>query len=400
MTNSTQGSTSQAMTRVPQRPDPAALAVFNRSLREQTSITEVLQRAAAQGHLVSPATSCGQLAEGMAVVFSTVLVDVERDTYAIGSDGGDDGAKGAKRGLSKSALDKIAMAAGVSWDPTLSHRLDDGRDPHFCAYVAVGTYHSLDGSPVTIQGTKQVDLRPGSPTVEALVERYRAKLAQWERGGKRGYQPKDPTGQIREQRLHILSLAESKARNRAIRGLGIRTSYSVADLAKPFVIAKSMWTGQTEDPELRREFALLNAKMRLAGMRALYGEPRPQVALLPRAPAPPIGTTLDAIDDEPDPEPEEPVEEPAATNEPLGQETATADGPPPAPAADAPARSGLVIPGGNAKGTPLEDASDGDLQYWADRLEKALADGSTRPQYRERDEALACAMRDEQARRR
>lgn len=397
-----QRSTSAAMTRLPPRPDSAALAVFNRSLQEQKSVTEVLQLAADECHLVSPATSCGELPEGTAVCFSTVLLDVERDTYAVGG-GDDDGGGGGKRGLSKHALDKIAMASGVSWDPHLSRRTDDGRTPGYCAWVAVGSYRDFSGTTVTIQGSKEVDLRPGSPVVEALLERYRTKLAKWERGGKRNYEPKDPTGMLREQRLHIMSLCETKARLRAIRSLGIRTAYTPAELARPFVVARLHFNGVTDDPELRREFALMNARAMLAGSRALYGDPRPPMALLPGVPAPPVGTTLDTIVDEPElePEPEGPVEEPAATGEPLRPETASADGPPSAPAArTAPERTGFVIPGGNAKGTPLEDASDGDLQYWADRLEKALADGSTRPQYRERDEALACAMRDEQARRR
>jgi hypothetical protein len=43
--------------------------------------------------------------------------------------------------------------------------------------------------------------------------------------------------------------------NRAIRRLGIRTSYEQTDLAKPFLVARIMFTGQTDDPELKRLFA-------------------------------------------------------------------------------------------------------------------------------------------------
>jgi hypothetical protein len=40
--------------------------------------------------------------------------------------------------------------------------------------LAVGTVRHFDGSEKTIQGTKEVDLRDGSPQVEALWSRYRS----------------------------------------------------------------------------------------------------------------------------------------------------------------------------------------------------------------------------------
>lgn len=54
-----------------------------------------------------------------------------------------------------------------------------------------------------------MDLRDGSPQIEALYARAQ--------GGR-----KDPTNQIREMRLHIMAHAESKARLRAIRSIGVR----------------------------------------------------------------------------------------------------------------------------------------------------------------------------------
>jgi hypothetical protein len=62
-------------------------------------------------------------------------------------------------------------------------------------------------------------------------------------------------------------------------------------------------------------------------------------------------------------------------------------------------RSGFTIPGGRSKGRPLEEADDTDLTYWGGRLEQELTDGTGKPQFRERNEALACAIRAEQGRR-
>ncbi len=409
---------------------PAPLANFTGSSRDVARIGATLASAAKDCHLVSPATSVGQLPEGCSVSLSKVLVDVEHETYSVagGGDGGDDGnskggdakSKGGKLGLSKTALDRIAAAAGVSWDPDRSRRLDDGRDPNYCSFLAVGSYRHFDGREVVVMGQKEMDLRDKSPQVEALWSRYKAKLQRWERNGKQGWAPKPPDGQIREMRLHICSHAESKARLRAIRALGIRTSYTREELTKPFVIAKIAFTGETNDPALRQQFALMTATAMLAGARALYGDtaPRRLPAPAPVVSAPPLREELEDDDIAPEPEPAEAEQvsrastssaSPAAagpTELPRGRDTAPAafrseqpDEPPPADDSHAAERepSGSVIPGGRHKGQAIEDADDRDLAYWADRIEGDLEAGRTKPSFRERDEKLVAAIRREQA---
>jgi len=243
-------------------------------------VVTALTEASAQFHLVSPATACGGLPEGTEVVISMVTVDcrldqrgkpVSSDIYPVGS---------GKFGLGKAPLDRIAGAAGVDWDPVLTRRLDDGRDPHYCSFQAVGYVRSFDGSRRTITGTKEMDLRAGSPQCEALAARRTDGSG-------------DADKQIREMRLHILGHAESKAKLRAIRSLGLQTSYPIEDLRRPFAVARLMFTGRSQDPELRREFARMNAEAMIGGTRALYGAP----ALPPAAPAP-RGYSTDVADDE------------------------------------------------------------------------------------------------------
>jgi len=386
-------------TTAPAKPD--ALATFNRITRDAATVGEALERAQAVGHLVSPATSTGTLPEGTSIALSAVLVDVVKETYPI--PGGD------LRGLGKVALDRIALAAGVSWDPRASHRLDDGRDPRFCAYLAVGSVRMFDGSTCTITGEKELDMRDGSPAVEALRARYQDKLADWKRD-KQGLAPKSPEAQISEVRVHLLSHAASKAKLRAVRSLGIRTSYTKTELAKPFVVAKLTFTGETSDPELRREFALMRAASFLGAHESLYGAGPPAAPQLPPGRrAPPVGTVVDedgvietADVDEPAPAPPTPpattapVAEPDASQTPPGAAVAPVQE---TRAAARAAASGFCIPGGRSKGTPLEKADDRDLSYWAERLEQEIADGTGKPQFRDRNEALARAIRGEQGRR-
>lgn len=340
--------------------------------------------------LVSPATSVRTLPEGTEVAFSRLFVDTNKDSGEVYDVGG------GKWGLGRVVLDKIAAQAGVTWDPVQSRRLDDGSDPHYCVYHAVGTYRQFDGSTVQIMGTKEMDLRDGSAQVEALVERYQQKLDRWERDRK-GYPPKDPrSGQIREMRLHILAHAETKARLRAIRAMGIKSSYSLQELKKPFVVARLMWTGHSEDPELRKlAFQMRAMQMTGAGL-AMFGGGMPAMqaaAALPSAapvgpalPAPaappPVGGGLDEDDfgyeDHTSHRGTEPAPPPMKTACPPDGPSHPADdygdyGPPPdePPAGDEP-----CIEFGKNEGVPLSQLADRQLDWYIRTAKEELGDDS------------------------
>lgn len=316
-------------------------------------------------HLCSPFTAAGALPEGCGVQITLVQVDVDNETYDVG---------GGKLGLAKTALERVSHGIGISWDPELSRRLDDGRDPHYVHFKVVGRYRASDGQQQVVIGEKEMDLRDGSPQVEGLWDRYRASKAKFE-AGKAKYAPKEPTAQIREMRLHILGHAETKARLRAIRSMGIRTSYAREELAKPFACARVVFTGRTEDPELRREFSKMTAASFLGGSRSLYGEPVSQPRALPPSghAAPPVGTVRDE-DDFVDVHPE--------TGEVFeGRPTPATEPSQAAPASSserrAPASRGgdaPVMKFGKSKGTPIDEADEDDLTWYAGALRKSVND--------------------------
>lgn len=311
-----------------------ALARFSQTSRNATQITQALEQASREYHLVSPATSVGQLPEGCGVAMSTVLIDPDpkhSEVYPIkGSD---------KLGLHRAALDKLAAAAGISWDSAQSRRLDDGSDPHYCCFRAVGTYRSFDGTEVQIMGTKEMDLREGSDQA---------------RGAGSG---------LVVQRQFIMGHAETKARLRAIRSIGIRTGYTREELTKPFVVARLMWTGESNDPELRRAFAMKQADAMLGGSRALFGHgAMPHVAtapLLAPTPPPPVGSVRD-VDEAP---PEQNYEPP-----PPKQQAG------PAQSRGAPDPGGFEITFGKNKGKHLRDLSTRQLEWYKEAFEKSVSD--------------------------
>ncbi len=405
---------------------------FSGTYRSASRVSDMLARAATECHLVSPMRSCGKLPDGCEVALSVVYLDVEHETYPVTGDGNAPG--GGQLGLSKTALERIAAAAGVSWDVRASGRVDDGSDPRYCLFRAVGYVRDFDGVPREIGDHKELDLREGSDEIESLWARYREKVANWKRGGSRGYEPRSPEAQIRELRRHIVSHAETKARNRAIRSIGVRTSYAPHELERPFAVAKLVFTGASNDPGLRAMFAAKRADALLGGMMGLYGEAKAPAGVSKVAP-PPVGkhaveededdgVEIEHIDPEtgevtrtraPAPPLVAPAPRPAASRArrappppanppPARAETASpappaAPPPPPAPTAsvDAPRLSGLTIPGGREKGVPIENASDEALAYWANRIANNVAD---RTSYQPaRDEAWVRAANAETERR-
>lgn len=243
-------------------------------------------------HLVSPAPSVSRLPEGCAVSITMVwLKPDDHDTYPI---------KGSQnRGLSKASLNAIANAAGVKWDPFLCCRLDDGSDPLYVRYQAVGRWSSLDGTDLEFKATKELDLRQGSPLAKSLSEK-----------------------QLLEQRIHIQSHAETKAKLRAIRdGLAIRTSYEPDAFQLPWCVVKLAFTGHSEDPQIRLANAMAIQQKMLGGVATMYrgpmhgavpvlpGGPAPAEAPMmqahhpqvpPKLPPPPVGNTRVEYDSSPD----------------------------------------------------------------------------------------------------
>lgn len=359
------------------------------SYRNPKVVTEWLARAQEQGHLVSPATACGALPEGCEVAITAVQVDIENETYDVGM---------GKRGLGGAVLDRISAGVGITADPVASGRLDNGSDPRYCRYKWVGHYRSFDGQIMTLTGEKEMDLREGSPQVEAIIERCIRKLGrdadQMDERTKRRVGREKAENQIREMRLHIQAHAQTKARLRAIRSMGVRAAYPADDLKRPFLMARVMFTGRTDDPALRRTFGEMTAASFLGGTRALYGgaapEPAARVIDLPAdrngcgAP-PPVGSVpLDEDDYLPEPTPTRTASDSGGGRQPPQDQPRSADG---AAAIDT---SKVYMPG-KGKGV-VADAEDKDLKYWGDRLDRDLRDGKVADQYLDRTKKQLAAI--------
>lgn len=345
---------------------------------EPNAVNQRMSWAQENAHLISPATAVGAMPEGCGIALSIVTVDVENDTYNLSG----------KRGLSKTVLQKLGAALGVSWDPVLSGRVDDGSDSHYCRWRAVGTYRAFDGQVQTIVAEKELDLRDGSPTVVGLQQQQAAKN-------------KSADSQVREMRMHIQQHAETKAQLRAVRSLGIKTAYTTDELQRPFVAARIMFTGQSKDPVLRAEFARMTAASFLSGQASLYGRQLPPAqgpATLGALPPPPVGTNRIDEEDAPAfiPTSRERKSDPPPAGEAKPEKRSTRKAESQGQAAGA-ERSGHKMPFGRSKDVAIEDAPLQDIEWMANTIGEKLDSGESR--YPDKDEVFHKALIDEIARR-
>jgi hypothetical protein len=329
----------------------SALARIVGSVDDASQASQRLHVASERYHLVSPSTSCPDIPEGMSLAIASVVIDPEHDTHPVG---------GGKLGLGKSTLDRIGAALGISWDPRSSGRTDDGSHPHYCCWQAVGVMTDFSGVQLQMVGSKEMDLRDVSQAALGASS----------------------PAQLDGMRLHIMSHAETKARLRAIRSMGVRSSYEPEELRKPFVVARMIWTGRTDDPELRRTFAVMRAESMLGGMRSLYGG----------APALPTPATVRQLSAPP----AAAQERPRLTSVPAtGSQTQRRAG----AAASLPSDTGaLTMPYGRAKGTPITEAEDGDLSWLAGRTRQKLEENPD-GRYAGKDRQLLAAIETEMGRR-
>lgn len=290
-----------------------------------------------RGHgitVLSPAIT--GIMPGYAIGLSVIEME-EADLYPVpGSD---------NVALGKNGLNRVAAAAGVSWHPSLSGRVDNGSEPLYCHYRAVAVVIGTDGQPRQFAGEKAIDLRPGSaqvatvvrnglkwqagnytpgifneaeiccrePDLEnpAAIKRWRRLVAEYnariwcmpknQRPTHNGRAKllKDPFGQIDEIAAFILPHAETKAKNRALRhGLSLPVA-GPRNRMTGFLVAKPYFNGQFDDPVMRREAARAITAHALGASALLFGGGQQPAIASTSAEPPPLeyDDAVEPIDD-------------------------------------------------------------------------------------------------------
>ena len=258
----------------------------------ETISTEIVQLSQ-KANVISPFTRPSYLAPGFAVTMSVVQINPTVDDdgngvhcYRMSNMDRDE------RALNRVALRLIAAALGIDWLPfPYSRRVDDNSKQNYAEYTVEGVYRTCDASIQKLRGTAAADFRDGAAqigewTPKAWAELVAKNTAAQRSGSKErlfwsinGWSEQ----RVRQARAKVLERAETLAQNRAIRDIGLQPSYTLAELAKPFVCFRMTFVPDWNDPDIKR-LATLNAMQGLAQVYPNAGGP--MLALgTPAAPA-------------------------------------------------------------------------------------------------------------------
>lgn len=247
--------------------------------------------------IAPPVQVLGGFAPGYALIASVVKVNAKVNEDGQGAETYyDRGFMKSKdqRALNRVGLARVATAAGVKWTPNCGRR-DDGKTPNFWEYYAEGLVDTPDGSYQVVTGSVEIDLRDGSAQIGGWTpEQWAAVMKENERKSRdekvwniNGWSDK----RVQQARSRGHALAETKAKNRAVRSLGLQQVYTETELDKPFVIFRATYQPDMSDPVVRQ----MVAQRALHGRQMLYPSSaavtaQPFIAA-PQAPAGTIDTT-------------------------------------------------------------------------------------------------------------
>ncbi len=250
--------------------------------QEQTQVNDINQRLQSErtkgAHVLAPMTLQTIPPMHRPVVVS-VQIDPDPNSKEVYKQ------RGGGLSLSAIAFKKLGDAIGIQWVPEECGRTDDGKDPDYVCYRMTGLVKALDGTWRKIIGDKEIRM---SVIIEELTDSYREKAQKYLHDPKDGpdfcKSYPDPEVWIAEKvrqdalqmRKHMLARAQSGALARATKALGIRETYTLEELKKPFVFPKLVFSPDPNHPQ-DRAFLLAQGA---GAINQLYKPETPQSATL------------------------------------------------------------------------------------------------------------------------
>jgi len=170
--------------------------------------------------------------------------------------------KPAKLALTAKALARLGICASVEWDPK-DTRITY-RDENYVAYSAVGYVNKADGTRVGRFAEGDIDMKVERNKIEDAMS---LKVETWldpdndkgkwfrqmSKASQDGYVRHKIAEQVNFKDTHKQSLAATKARSRVLRDLlGTKSTYTVEDLEKPFVMPRVILRPDYSDPEVKK----------------------------------------------------------------------------------------------------------------------------------------------------
>jgi hypothetical protein len=233
--------------------------------------------------------------------------------------------------LSKTAILKLANAAGIIWNWHDTRVITASRD--YVLYQAVGAIRKPSGEWIPLKGTKEIDL---TVIEEEIYDQKQKAAAEYNKS--EAWVKQQVRNNMIQWRKNKLMRAETGAMLRVVRALlSIKHQYSPAELQKPFIVPRVDFSPDYSDPEVRRMILTqgIQATSQLFGQAAAAQSLPPAQALEEAMDVASFQeateTFIDAdqmseehIAEEPMPEPES-IPEPESESEPIELESWSED---------------------------------------------------------------------------
>jgi hypothetical protein len=239
------------------------------NMENQDIVTKELEKYKGQGaNILMPSIHIAGMSEFHSAVIETVTLSADpADGDVYPHDNDEEGPKKKYR-PTKQALMKLSVCAGVIWSPSESRRIDNGADRNYLAYRAVGGIRKADGQPVFFSAEYDIDFEVTEEELRGMYDKKAAKMRDKNATQKAEYIEYCVKRDMLQKRKFKLRLCEAGAMNRVLRMLlGIKQAYTVAELSKPFVMARIVFRPDYNDKEVKRQ--LVDAHIK--AMTGIYG---------------------------------------------------------------------------------------------------------------------------------
>lgn len=208
-------------------------------------------------NILGPSTKMDGLSEFHKIIVDSVALSInpaDGDIYKHKDKFGDNPAQYI---ISGQGLQRLAVCAGVAWNPLETKATAISQK--YVAYNAVACIRKADGIPVCFQAEYDVDI---DVVEDELRDQFRDKRKKWEEASWFQKMSKETQDDYVESALrkelnfkkkHKTKIAATGAKNRVIRALlGVKKTYTILELKKPFVMPRVILQPDYSDPEVKR----------------------------------------------------------------------------------------------------------------------------------------------------
>ena len=212
-----------------------------------------------KANLLGPTIRMDALSEFHKIVIDTETLSInpaDKDIYKHKDKYGE---RPAQYIITGQGLQKLALCAGVMWNPAETRATKISQ--RYVAYNAVGCIRKPDGTPAGYQAEADVDI---DVEEDDLREKFKEKKKKWLDGDSDWFRKMGKEAQndyienafrkeLNFKKRHKVKTAATNARSRVIRPLlRIKPTYTLAELSKPFYMPRVVLHPDYSDPEVKK----------------------------------------------------------------------------------------------------------------------------------------------------